>query len=161
MRNATLCILRRPGEVLLAMKKRGFGAGRWNGVGGKPQEGDLTIEHTALREMEEEIGVRAVAEKLDKVGSLKFYFSAKPDWNQEVHIYFLHEWEGEPSESEEMRPQWFKHEEIPFTKMWSDDILWLPRALAGEKLEGEFHFADDGTTFYKYDLRVVAGEDLT
>jgi len=31
----TLVFLRRPGQILLGMKKRGFGQGRWNGFGGK------------------------------------------------------------------------------------------------------------------------------
>jgi len=153
MRNATVCILRREGEVLLAMKKRGFGVGRWNGVGGKQQEGE-TVEQTALREMEEEIGVRTTEDKLDKIASLKFFFpKEREDWNQEVHIYFINDWEGEPIESEEMCPAWFGHEQIPFGEMWPDDILWPPRALSGEKLEGEFYFNDDGNTFERYDLR--------
>lgn len=154
MRKATLCILRRPGEILLAMKKRGFGLGRWNGVGGKPQ-GDETIEQAALREMEEEIGVQATEEQLEKVGSLKFYFKNKTDWDQEVHIYFVNNWEGEPAESEEMRPAWFAHDDIPFAEMWPDDILWLPRAIAGEKLTGEFYFDDEGTNFERYELKGV------
>ncbi|MCX6712647.1 MAG: 8-oxo-dGTP diphosphatase [Candidatus Vogelbacteria bacterium] len=157
MKDVTLCILRQPGEVLLALKKRGFGAGRWNGVGGKLMPGE-TIEQAAIREAEEEIGVKIKSENLEKIAKLSFLFPThQPEegWDQMVHIYFVTDWVGEPSESEEMQPQWFKHEEIPFAEMWPDDTLWLPRTLAGEKLEGEFHFADDGTTFLKYDLRAV------
>ena len=36
-------------KVLLAMKKRGFGAGKWNGVGGKVKDGE-TIKQAAIRE---------------------------------------------------------------------------------------------------------------
>ena len=125
-------------------------------MGGKPQAGE-TIEQAALREMEEEIGVRTTEDRLEKVGSLKFYFpEEKKDWNQEVHIYFVNGWEGEPVESEEMRPAWYAHDKIPFSDMWPDDILWLPKALAGIKLEGEFFFADDGQTFERYELRPMA-----
>ena len=35
MKQATLCLLVKDNEILLAMKKRGFGVGKWNGVGGK------------------------------------------------------------------------------------------------------------------------------
>ena len=35
-------------EVLLGMKKRGFGQGRWNGFGGKVQAGE-TVEDAAIR----------------------------------------------------------------------------------------------------------------
>ena len=44
----TLAFLRRSGEILLGFKKRGFGAGRWNGFGGKVEPGE-TIEQGARR----------------------------------------------------------------------------------------------------------------
>lgn len=58
-------------------------------------------------------------------------------------------WEGEPVETEEMRPQWFDHTEIPFEKMWTDDEYWLPRALKGEKFRGKVWFQEDGTRIEK------------
>ncbi|XP_044836569.1 7,8-dihydro-8-oxoguanine triphosphatase isoform X3 [Mauremys mutica] len=42
----TLVLVVQPQQVLLGMKKRGFGAGRWNGFGGKVQV-DETIEQAA------------------------------------------------------------------------------------------------------------------
>lgn len=44
----TLVMVLQPPRILLGMKKRGFGAGRWNGFGGKVQEGE-TIEAGARR----------------------------------------------------------------------------------------------------------------
>lgn len=44
----TLVLVVQPGRVLLGMKKRGFGAGKWNGFGGKVQPGE-TIEQAAHR----------------------------------------------------------------------------------------------------------------
>lgn len=44
----TLVLVVQPGKVLLGMKKRGFGAGKWNGFGGKVQPGE-TIEDAARR----------------------------------------------------------------------------------------------------------------
>ena len=44
----TLLFVMQPNQVLLGMKKRGFGAGRWNGFGGKVQDGE-TIEDAAKR----------------------------------------------------------------------------------------------------------------
>ena len=55
----TLCLLRRNEEILLAMKKRGFGEGKYNGVGGKI-EGTETPEAAMLRETKEEIGVTPI-----------------------------------------------------------------------------------------------------
>ena len=44
----------------------------------------------------------------------------------EVHIYKLTDFTGEPTETEEMRPEWFSFDEIPFSQMWSDDEHWFP-----------------------------------
>jgi len=165
MKLATLCFLIRDNEICLAMKKRGFGEGKINGVGGKVCKNE-TIEQAALREMQEEIGVVSKAEHLESVGNLKFFFPAKggfasgeknasSDWDQHVHIFLVRNWEGEPEESEEMRPQWYEQSKIPFEKMWVDDPLWLPRVLEGQKIEGEFYFNEDGSDFEHFDVKEV------
>ena len=51
----TLCVIYQHPRVLLGMKKRGFGKGRWNGFGGKVKEGE-TIEEATKRETLEEAG---------------------------------------------------------------------------------------------------------
>lgn len=154
MRSVTLCLLNKDKKILLAMKKRGFGVGKWNGVGGKVAAGE-TIEAAALREMEEEIGTVAKIEDLENAGNVKFYFSNKPEWNQHMHIFFVSNWSGEPRESEEMMPQWYGHSEIPFEKMWIDDAHWLPMVLKGKKIEAEFYFNEDGDKIEKFDIKEV------
>lgn len=140
MRKATLCLLLKGNDVLLAMKKRGFGVGRWNGVGGKLQE-EESVEHAVRREALEEIGV--IIAEMSKAATLKFYFEEKPEWNQEVSVYTSKSWRGMPVESEEMAPKWFDRSEIPFDKMWQDDIHWLPKVLDGKHLNGYFLFDGD------------------
>lgn len=124
--------------VGLAMKKRGFGAGRWNGMGGKVKEGE-TIEQAMLRETQEEVGVKVLG--YQQVALLHFYFSHEPTWNQSMHVYLAEQWLGEPIESEEMKPAWFKLEDIPYKKMWPDDIYWLPKVLEGKFVDASFTFA--------------------
>ena len=137
----TLLLLIKDQKILLAMKKRGFGAGKWNGVGGKP-ETDETIEQTAIRECQEEIGV--VPKNLKLVATLNFYFSkAKTDWNQQVFVYLCEEWAGEPTETEEMKPAWFSVADIPYESMWPDDRYWLPEVLKGNTVEAEFSFDEN------------------
>lgn len=62
------------------------------------------------------------------------------DFNQQVCVFLCDDWEGEPQESEEMKPAWFSKDQLPFTQMWPDDPHWLPHVLAGKTLTAEFAF---------------------
>jgi len=150
MLDTTLCFLTKENnnvitEILLAMKKRGFGKGHWNGAGGKVDtEKSENIEQAMLREAKEEIDV--YIKTYEKVAELAFTFPHIPkekDWDQLVHVYFSKEWEGEPTESEEMKPEWFKIKDIPYDTMWADDIFWLPEVLKGNLVKASFSFTDD------------------
>jgi 8-oxo-dGTP diphosphatase len=139
LRQVSLCLLLREGEVLLASKKHGFGVGKWTGVGGKPEPGE-TIEATVVRETEEEIGVTPLG--LRRVATLDFFFPYVPDeaWDQQVCVYITQEWRGEPVETEEVAPRWFAHDALLFPAMWSDAPYWLPPLLRGESVVGQFIF---------------------
>ena len=135
----TLCLAIRNEEVLLGMKKRGFGAGRWNGFGGKLEAGE-TIEAGACREMLEECGV--AIEQMEEVGIHEFEFAANPGEILEVHVFRVDDFSGEPIETEEMRPQWFAFADIPYDDMWPDDRFWIPIFLAGKRFETKFLFGE-------------------
>lgn len=153
LRKATLTFLiKRSGgritDICLAMKKKGFGKGRWNGVGGKVGDKQKeTIEGAAKRETKEEILVDVA--DFYKVAELTFYFVNNPAWDQEVHVYFAEEWNGEPGESDEMNPKWFLVPEIPFREMWPDDEFWLPEVLKGNSLKATFKFGDNDVILEK------------
>jgi len=161
MRQTTICLLIRESlpvgekkELLLAMKKRGFGVGKWNGVGGKIdlEKGDKNIVEAAIRETEEEIGVKV--KELEKVAVFNFYYPYHHSWNQNVHVFLVKSWDGEPVETEEMMPKWFKTEEIPFEKMWDDDKFWLPMILEGKKLKAKFVF-EEGEKVSEKNVKIV------
>lgn len=134
----TIAVVHDDSRVLLGFKKRGFGMGRWNGFGGKLQPGE-SIEAAAARELREECGIEA--ESLEKRAVLIFEYANDPI-AMEVHVFSVSAWHGEPAESEEMRPQWFRHTDIPYDEMWSDDKYWLPLLLRGRHFEGRFRFLD-------------------
>jgi 8-oxo-dGTP pyrophosphatase MutT (NUDIX family) len=144
MRKVTLCFLVKKNYICLAMKKRGFGVGKYNGVGGKVEDGE-SVKEAAVRELAEEIGVQTKVENLKEVGDLKFSFKGKPEWSQHMHIFFINKWHGEPQETEEMRPVWYKFNSIPFDQMWIDDKYWLPLVLAGKHITGKFSFDETGS----------------
>ncbi len=151
----TLTVLANDTEILLGLKKKGFGSGKINGFGGKPEPGETMLD-CVLRETQEEAGV-----KLDNpylVAVLDFFFVHKPEWNQQVHVFRSHSYSGEPSESEEMAPQTFLQQEIPYGRMWVDDKYWMPLVLAGKKVRAKFTFAEDGSIL-KYDLQEVDSLD--
>jgi len=155
MKQTTLCfLLNDNGEVLLAMKKRGFGAGKWNGVGGKVQEGE-EIAAAAIREIKEEIGVAVSPDALESAGALEFNYSDNHDWDQVCNLFTVRRWKGDPAESEEMRPQWYPKNEVPFDAMWIDDPHWLPFVLAGKKIKGKFLFEDKGGALINFAVSEV------
>ncbi|RCH88297.1 Nudix (Nucleoside diphosphate linked moiety X)-type motif 1 [Rhizopus azygosporus] len=151
------------------MKKRGFGANKFNGnyiaiihnqqcihaqikgFGGKVELGE-TIEEGARRELFEEAGIEAIDMK--KVAINLFTFEHDPV-ALETHIFVVESFKGEPIETEEMRPEWFDYKDIPFDQMWTDDKYWFPFLLELKKFIGYFHFAQDQKTILKQQLNTV------
>lgn len=150
MKLVTILFLRRDDEILLAMKKRGFGEGKWNGAGGKV-EPDENEWQAAIRECQEEIGVTPLDPQL--VGTIKFYEKNDPSFGHHAHIFVARKWQGEPAETEEMRPQWFKLKDIPYDQMWVDDRLWLPLVLDGKLFRAEITL--DGASIVTDDINIV------
>ena len=142
---ATLCFVVEHDQILLIRKKRGLGAGKINGPGGRIEAGEGALE-CAIREVREELLITPSG--LDERGQLRFQF---------VDGYSIHVWvfqatghRGQASETEEAVPLWTPLDSIPYEEMWADDRIWLPRMLAGEEIDGRFVF--DGDTMLDWQL---------
>jgi 8-oxo-dGTP diphosphatase len=135
---ATLCFVQRENQVLLIEKKRGLGKGKVNGPGGKFDPGE-TAEACAIRETQEELGVTPL--HLEHRGKVCFQFTN--GYGIEAHLFHASDLEGEPIETEEAIPLWTPLDAIPYSRMWADDILWLPHFLNGKHIEGVFLFDDE------------------
>lgn len=136
MKVTTIVFLVKDRKIYLARKKRGFGEGYLNGYGGKMDPlRDLSIDHTAVREAEEEGGVRIHPSKLVKKAVIDFFEEGEHLF--ECHIWFAYEWEGEPSETEEMEKA-VAHplEDPPFEEMWHSDRTWMPIICSGNEIKG-------------------------
>ena len=141
IKNCTVLLLKKDNQILLAMKKRGFGSDRYNGVGGKIEPGE-TVEEALVRECREEI--RVTPTNYWKVAEHDFLQDSDTNpWHMYVHVYLCDEWIGEPRETEEMAPEWFAIEDIPYETMWEDDVYWLPLVIGGQKVFGTFTFDKD------------------
>jgi mutator protein MutT len=148
----TLLFLKDGDQILLAMKKRGFGVGYWNGVGGKIEPGE-TLEQALIRECQEEIGVTPTT--WHKVAEHDFLMDTDSSpRHMFVHAFITTEWEGEPLESDEMAPKWFAKTDIPFSSMWQDDPHWIPHVLEGKKIVGAFTF-DQANNLLTHDVTHV------
>lgn len=147
----TLVLVHRAPRILLAMKKRRFGKGHYNGFGGKVEGGESILE-CAIRETKEEGGIGI----LDPVyiGKILFKFLDSDEQDHEVYFFKVTKYSGEPVETDEMKPIWFDQRVIPYDEMWADDRYWMPLFLRNKKFVGEFHFAKDGSVAY-YKLNEV------
>ncbi|MBQ8425744.1 MAG: 8-oxo-dGTP diphosphatase [Clostridia bacterium] len=139
--DTTLLVIVKDNKILLATKKRGFGVGKYNGVGGKRQENE-TIYEAMVRETEEEIGVKPL--NAINVGIIDFdMFLKGENVIEKMFIYIANDYSGEIIESEEMKPEWFDLDKIPYDNMFADDIIWLPEVLKGNKIQGQCVFDKD------------------
>ncbi len=155
MVHATICFVIRPGNpqcVLLGKKKRGFGLGKLNGIGGKlePKE---SPEDGVIREVKEEVGLTIPRSGLHPAGRITFRFPFMETFDHFVHVFVASEWEGEPIETDEMAPDWFAVCDIPFSRMWQDDAYWLPMVLRGKRIDAEFTFGSDNETVIDWVIR--------
>lgn len=140
---ATLMFVIQNGQILLIEKKRGLGAGKVNGPGGRLDPGE-TPEQCAIRETEEELLITPTGVAF--AGELMFLFTGDNKLSgHSIHgyVYTATGFTGTPTETSEAVPLWTPVDAIPYAKMWQDDALWLPLMLEGKKFVGKFLFDED------------------
>ncbi|KRE76814.1 8-oxo-dGTP diphosphatase [Arthrobacter sp. Soil763] len=145
----TLCFLLRDRqdrtEVLLGLKRTGFGTGKIVGIGGHVEPGESDAE-AVVREVWEEACVVVDQDDLAHAGAVEFIFPARPEWNMSCRLFTARRWQGDPAESPEITPEWFDAAALPLQRMWQDAEHWLPPALAGEIVDAVVVLNDDNET---------------
>jgi len=142
---ATVGYIVRAKELLLGVRKRvssGLGESLIAGIGGKLEAGE-TDEQALKREFLEEVAATVTSYRL--MGRATYLFPHKPKWNQKVSIYVIDGWEGEPQETDDVRPVWVQRATLPKDNMWPDNLYTIPLVLAGKTIEGVFLYNEAGS----------------
>jgi 8-oxo-dGTP pyrophosphatase MutT (NUDIX family) len=122
MKIATLCYLFNDEYILLGSKKYGKAKGILNGFGGKVEDADKNIVDAVKREFYEETKVKIENPTLRSI--LIFNFENKDIIP--IYLYFAEKWKGTPTDTQEMKVHWYKHNKVPVHKMWPGDKIWFP-----------------------------------
>lgn len=137
MKLATLCYLKRNSETLLLFRNKKEGdvhLGKWNGLGGKFEQGE-SPEECAKREIFEESGY--IAEKLELKGFLTFpKFAKDEDWY--VFVFTVPQFSGEMITSAEGRLAWKKNSEIFDLPLWEGDKIFFRWLEKPDMFSGKF-----------------------
>ena len=100
-------------RILLGRKKRGFGADKYNGFGGKLDAGER-FRDCAIRELFEESGLQGRPGDLECVAAFDFQFPFDESLTHVGYVYFLRTFTGNAEETDEMEPHWLEPNQIPY-----------------------------------------------
>lgn len=137
--HSVLCLITKGKNILLGLRKRAPRKGTWSGYGGKVEKGESPLE-AAHREIFEEAIISDL--RIDSAGVITFS-SPQNKEDHVMHLFFVNDFSGEPKETEEMIPKWFKLSEIPYEEMSITDKYWMPPLLKNHQINGYFKMDKD------------------
>ena len=148
----TLCHIINGNKVLLKMAARGVSKGKWNGLGGKIDNGE-SPKQSAIREVREESGL--VVKDMRERGTLYFYKGSRDILFVKMHLFSATKFDGKLTESDEGKLKWFNLDKLPYDEMWDDDRFWWPLMFDGLKFEGEFVFDQEMNRVVSYSISKI------
>ena len=141
MKLATLCYVRNGDKTLMIhriKKQNDMHAGKWNGLGGKLEQGE-TPEECAIREVEEESGLRMVDPVMR--GFLTFpQFSKGEDWY--VFVFVANHYQGKMIDSTEGELAWIDDDRLLKLNLWEGDRLFIPWLDRPQFFSAKFEYRD-------------------
>ena len=139
IRHLAQMLLIRDGKVLLGVKKTGFGTGKLVCPGGKVEAGETEMQ-AAIRETAEEVDINVkTCKKVAQVIFRNLYYKGEPETDV-MHVFISDDFEGEPTVTPELTPDWYSIDDIPYDKMWGDARHWMPDALHYRKTDSYFRY---------------------
>lgn len=142
----TLIFIKIGNYVLLGYKKRGFGEKKWNGFGGKLEKNE-TVAEGAIRELFEESNLVVDKQQLHYVGVVTYNDGQH---RRIVHIFTASQIKGDLKETDEMKPEWFQFDNIPYHTMWPDSKFWVPLILKDCYVQADFTYSN--CKIYNYNV---------
>jgi 8-oxo-dGTP diphosphatase len=126
MKLATLCYVidRKNGTTLMIhriKKENDVHEGKWNGLGGKIEQGE-SPEECVIREVKEESGLEIKSPKLH--GFITFpLFDGKDDWY--VFVFTAEKFTGMLIDSNEGKLKWIPNEKLYELNLWDGDSMFM------------------------------------
>ncbi|MFN7160805.1 MAG: 8-oxo-dGTP diphosphatase [Candidatus Gracilibacteria bacterium] len=145
-------------QILMGLRKKvsmNLGENLIAGIGGKVGDEEAfkneTHEEAMIREAEEEIGIKITG--MTQIGRIRHInVPEKSHYNMDITVFLIEEWEGEPVETDVIKPIWFHKDELPFERMWEAYQFWIPKVLAGKNVNALFlHQLDSKIIFSHFE----------
>lgn len=145
-RRVVLCFLFRSGagrqEVLLGLKRKGFGTGRVVALGGKIDGAETALD-AAVREVREESGIVLAPAEVRDAGHITWSFPSRPAWNMAATLFTADAQHSRPVACDEIEPCWYPADDLPWPAMWQDAPHWIPTLLDGRRVDARIVMAGD------------------
>ncbi|MBD3329011.1 NUDIX domain-containing protein [Candidatus Dojkabacteria bacterium] len=148
-------------KVLLGLRKSvslGLGKNLISGIGGKVGDQENlkgeTCDDALIREFKEEIRINLL--QFRKMAEITFLFPSKPKWNQSAVAYLINDWEGDPKETDSIKPQVFSQASLPIDQMWDDNQYWVPLILENKQVRGTFLYGKGNSNVIAHEVEIAS-----
>lgn len=150
MKLATLCYVidKKHNKTLMlhrVKKENDFHEGKWNGLGGKLEEGE-TPEECVIREVKEESGLIISQPRMR--GFITFpLFDGKDDWY--VFVFTADNFSGELIDSNEGDLEWIPSDKLTDLNLWDGDSVFLSWLNGDKFFSAKFNYEEGKFRDYK------------
>lgn len=151
MKLATLCYVMHDDKTLMIYrnkKENDYHEGKWNGLGGKFEQGE-TPEECAVRELKEETGLDAVNPLFKGIITFPM-FDTKEDWY--VFLFVIKEFTGELIDSPEGELAWIENDKLPALNLWEGDKIFIPWLFQDKFFSAKFNYENGKFTGYSVEF---------
>jgi 8-oxo-dGTP diphosphatase len=150
MKLATLCYLinRSNNSTLMIYrnkKENDYHKGKWNGLGGKLEQGE-SPEECAIREIKEESGLEVKSLKMKGIITFPM-FDGNDDWY--VFFFISDQYEGNLINSPEGHLQWIPNEKLMDINLWEGDKIFIPWLFQDKFFSAKFNYENGRFVSYE------------